>query len=81
MTVNKKPNVLDKIPPKGRKDAASPGTNASANAANNNVTSSFVSGITVNIFFFLYFKNNFKKLHGTKKILAVKQEFCLFDLI
>lgn len=54
MTVNKKPNVLDKIPPKGRKDAASPGTNASANAANNNVTSSFVSGITVNIFFFLY---------------------------
>lgn len=50
LTVSKKPNVLDKIPPKGRKDAAaSPGTNASANAANNNVTSSFVSGITVNI--------------------------------
>lgn len=75
MTVNKKPNVLDKIPPKGRKDAASPGTNASANAANNNVTSSFVSGITVNIYFFCILKIILKSYTEQRRTWQLNKSF------
>ena len=63
LTVSKKPNVLDKIPPRGPKSAAgSPNTTSSSPANNNNYVQDQSSAINVSdiclSFFFIFVKNS-----------------------